>query len=287
MRIRELANKLGESFRTIKNIAAEWGHKVSPDTKLTEEEINIITKRLEKLNNQNLASFFGSLKNRFAKVNQLVKHQNYPVIKSHFSDDDAIDLCTRVYDSTTNQLAKQFRKNKSNEEYKYSIHRVAENMHEFYGGTLLTFVLSLKPIALSDPTTQMYVAETKNNATADFSLRDLIFTNENQEELTIVFKRKINLGYPGNFGFAVFRKKKNGTKEPVYAFSEGGNLIKSFIYKTPSITLFSSLIGGSTKFYFGQSSSNCLICDRELTDPVSIIYGIGPGCRANFPFFFK
>jgi Family of unknown function (DUF6011) len=35
---------------------------------------------------------------------------------------------------------------------------------------------------------------------------------------------------------------------------------------------------------YGRSTGNCCICDRELTDPVSVANGIGPYCAARFGF---
>lgn len=287
MNLVELAKAKGVTVSEIREIILEWRISVGPSQKLTEQEVAIISKRLDQLKNPDLGSYFGSLKSRFGKVVQTIKYLDYPPIRSHFSDEDAISLCSRVYDKPTNQLAKKFSKDTQNEEYKYSIHKVAENALAFYGGLLLTFVLGLKVFSSPDPAMQLYIADTSDTSEFNFSLRDLVFKNDDNEELTITFKRKTNFSKASDFGFAILRRNKKGRKEPIYCLTPSGFLLKSFIDKIPALSLFASPSGGTKDMYFGYTSAECFVCGRELTDPGSIIYGIGPSCRASYPLFFS
>ncbi len=286
--IRDLAIEKGVTRSEIINIIKEWGRTATPSQKLNDTEIAIISSRLDALPKKELNSYFGNLQNRFIKTKQSISFEKYPILAFHFYDDEAIKICKRVVDVPTNSLADKFSKDTSNYELKYSLHKVAENSLDFYGGLLITYVLSLKLLANATPQTQIFKSDTsKKYDPEDFSLRDIVFKDENNNDLIITFRRNTNYGQKTNFAFAVLKRKEDNKKEVLYSFSDLGYLIESFIDKIPPLTLFYTPNSVNGTFYFGYSTNNCFICGKELTDPQSIIYGIGPNCKANFPLYFS
>lgn len=279
----QLAREKGVTVTDIINIVSEWGRTATANQRLNETEEGIISSRLAEVPDPNLQSYFVNIENRFTTCVQGVSYEEYPIINSHFSDDDAQKLCLRLFDKPTVNLAKKFSRDRTDPKIKYSIHTVAENLREFYGGLLLTFVLNLNVLQNAGPTTQIY----QSDSNPDYSMRDLVFRNENNDELVITFRRMLALRRPTNFGFAIFKKRADEKRILLYNFSNTGILLESFINRTPPLTLFyRNGGGGMPSFYFGHSTSNCFICGRELDDPHSIIYGIGPTCRSNYPLIF-
>ena len=83
-------------------------------------------------------------------------------------------------------------------------------------------------------------------------------------------------------GYVTFlRKNKNNPFYTLLARIRKNGTIDSKFLKDLSIDLFSLVNNDSIEVFSGSFEIRCRVCGRELTDPKSIYYGIGPGCASN------
>ena len=225
--------------------------------------------------------------NIFAGVLNNISY-NRQTIATYFTDEQAAVICGKMSDFYARHIAAkylQLRNQVQGAVYRFQIHYLANKALAFYGGPVLTFLLGLRPLKFNDRSA--YAVKFQKLST-DISVTDidfpaLTFTTLKGDKYTLAFH--LSSEFPAK-----------ASKRPVKIFKKGiqvgsidtkgfvldaqGYFLKKLDATSPSLLTFCSFLASSKSpaFYSGVETGNCFVCNRQLTDPISIRYGIGPVC---------
>ncbi|RAK62013.1 hypothetical protein DLM85_24575 [Hymenobacter edaphi] len=93
-------------------------------------------------------------KNIFEQVQQTLVYSRMRV-ESHFTDEQAIIICSKMADSYARSLVVYYRQLSDTESiqasiYRYQLHYLAEKARRHYGGHILTFLYQLRSLKFSN-----------------------------------------------------------------------------------------------------------------------------------------
>lgn len=229
-------------------------------------------------------------KNQFEQVQQTVVYNRLRV-ESHFSDGQAVIICSKMADSYARALAARYRQ-LSDTEYiqasidRYQLHYLAEKAWRHYGGFILTFLYQLRSLKFSNR--QAYILQPdKNLASIDADFPALTFANRRGEEYTLVFHLVPGLPVKNPSARVSVFSYRSGRGKMLGAIDKSGHMLDlqgsmlDKLYQADSsLLIFCNYMKGSRQleFFTGVESGKCFVCSRPLTEPLSVRYGIGPVC---------
>lgn len=228
--------------------------------------------------------------NLFEQVQQTVLYSRMRV-ESHFTDEQAVVICSKMADSYARTLAANYRRLLDTDSiqasiYRYQLHFLAEKARHRYGGAILTFLYQLRSLKFSDR--QAHTLQPDKHLTsieADFPA--LTFASRVGEEYTLVFHlvpglpiknpaaRVSVFSYRAGSGTVLGAIDQSG-----YALDLQGQVVSKLQQTSSSLLIFCNYMKGSRQleFFTGVESGRCFVCSRPLTEPLSVRYGIGPVC---------
>lgn len=232
-----------------------------------------------KVENPELITVFS--KNIFARVVQEISHPNYKQIKSYFSDEQAKHICFKMSNKNIRYFSNLFITKTTGIDkltLRYQIHYLANKALTFYGGKILTFIYELKNWAGRKNDVEVLKMNPKSVYDVDTNFPKLhIQSYENNKSYTLTFTRAYE-----RFGSAYFPLKiTNNYSHKIARVSINGQLIDDFENCIPEIAIFKESIGEDFMLFSGYDDDFCDNCQKRLTDPISIKYGMGPTCRKD------
>nr|GEZ66304.1 hypothetical protein [Tanacetum cinerariifolium] len=257
--------------------------KNSKELKINAQHVNLqaLAENQEK---ETLPTF---TKNDFVNVVGLITY-NKQTISTNFTDEQAIIICSKMSDSYARFVSakyQQFSKHVQGGIYRYQLHYLANKSLAFYGGPILTFLMGLRALKFNTHSAYVVNFQRPDNNVSDISVDFpvLTFTTLRGEKYTLAFHLNHNAS-------------TSNIRKPIRIFKKGaqvgfidtkgfiadakGNLLRKLSSTDSSLLTFCSFLANSKSpaFYSGVETGNCFICDRQLTDPISLRYGIGPIC---------
>lgn len=208
-----------------------------------------------------------------------------------FSDEQIIRLLQKISNRDINQLALYFQ-NMKKEEIDYPIFKtllnnICNELLECYGSKILSFIYQLPFFTNRENGPEIYKAELNLNIDMDditFEAYKIPYENEYIyiELERIIRYEPFGRGKTSNKGYlTILRKNKNNSFYTLLARIKKDGTIDSEFLKDLNINLFSLITNDSIEVFSGSFEIRCRVCGRELTDPKSIYYGIGPGCATK------
>lgn len=212
----------------------------------------------------------------FNKSKQQVKFKGYPVVSSNFSDNEAINICSKMSSSFTRNLCKQLYNPKSNRQLLiYQIHHIANKAHKIFGGKILTFIHSLRNLNFKNQTASEIKTYTK--VVPDFPI--ISFDTGNTSFKISFFVKQTKKDNKLKADIRLFAPK---TYEQIGIIDEEGYIMAKLEKFKPQLTLFyQATKNNSFKIFSGVETGNCEICGRDLSHPISLRIGLGPICAKN------
>ncbi len=210
-----------------------------------------------------------TLHNRFKKIKTAILFGGEK-ISSHFTDADAISICKKIDNPTARRLVKDLDNTLlDRNEILYKLHYIAEKALSRYGGRFLSFIYSLKPLDNFESTVLALIDY--KSFTPSFPI--LTFEEDPHYKLFFYVRKDVQRKY-------IKRAVKIGLANDYKDLSITLYSIK------PIITLYLDKVNGIDVMYSLSAGINegvCLICERKLTNPKSILNRIGPCCaKKNF-----
>lgn len=228
--------------------------------------------------------------NLFEQVQQTVLY-NRMRVQSHFTDEQAVVICSKMADSYARTLAVNYRRLSDTDSiqvsiYRYQLHFLAEKARHRYGGAILTFLYQLRSLKFSDRQANTLQTD-KNLAGIEADFPALTFASRLGEEYTLVFHlvpglpvknpaaRVSVLSHRASGGAVLGAIDHSG-----YALDLQGQLVNKLKQASSSLLIFCNYMQDKRQleFFSGVESGKCFVCSRPLTEPRSVRYGIGPVC---------
>ncbi len=209
--------------------------------------------------------------NMFKIIKQTITHEKLSSIKSFFSNNEAIRICSKMNCAFIRSLCKMIQKQPDNAELLYQIHFIANKAHDIYGGKILTFIYKLEQMDFSK-NNPYYEVRTYTNVLPDFPILRLT-VGDDTFKVFFFLKRGHNKSIKSDI--RVFTKDN---QEIGYVDKEGYIItrLESF---NPHLTLFyTAMKDNSYSITAGVKAGSCEVCGRELTHPTSLKIGLGPEC---------
>lgn len=267
----------------------EFLREFTIDTKLFEKEYNRLKQHFKldghndkfEINSSKLKIHKNSIFkiNEFKEIRTIVLYENEPSIESYFTDEQAIVLCGKMVNSQARILAKNVRKNKGDRE-KYILHYFANKALKIYGGDVITFIINLKQIkiGISYDDKKVYQLDLlKQNEELPIFPSLRIQSPTDSYLLYFVLKKK--LGSERYISeISIFSKKTKRVIGTISRRNDAMCLVNNFDIEF-YIFLEMCTNVNNVKYYSGIESGRCILCNRVLTDPLSLICGVGPICR--------
>lgn len=220
------------------------------------------------------------LRDLFTEVVQCVKYSTLQEINSHFSDDQAISICSKMSSSYARRMVHELPKQTNDEERiekLYQIHFMANKAHAVFGGKILTLLYELPKLDFKYQTA--IEVKTYTQIRPDFPM---ITFQVNQTKLNITFytklHRKIIGGYTSNVSIYA-----SSTNQKIGWIDESGYIQVRLDKFRPQLSVFiRGIEEGNFEYYSGVETGECEFCKRPLTHPLSLRIGIGPICAKRY-----
>lgn len=178
----------------------------------------------------------------------------------------AIKLALDLENSTQEKLA-----DNGNE---HLVHDIAEALYQKYGGKICTFVLGLPIYQGGEDVDRVFLSDPKLRLD-ELYLDSIEVLGADGKRYYIGFDelepRKINMLICNSLTSLMARINTNGQ-------------IVEDVMNDLTFGIYETLRGGVAKIYSGALNEKCSICNKPLTDPESIYYGIGPICHGRFRY---
>jgi hypothetical protein len=218
-----------------------------------------------------------SLKTDFfkEKIGQ-INYNNYTTLETHFTNLQALNLCQKMTSPFTRNICRQYLKISSESTlYLYQLHYIANKALSLFGGKILSFILSLPEI------------DFKSHSAFEIRTYEKVIP----EFPVLTFSTGID-----KFKIAFFLKQRKGTKSlvpdfkvmhsryatPIGHLDQEGYIWTKLAEFKPFLNLFYEASDkGRVKVFAGVMTGHCAICNKPLTDPISLRIGIGPTCANN------
>ena len=215
------------------------------------------------------SNFFDKLKNK-------VFYKTLPDIDSHFSDFEAVNLCSKMSSSYTRSLCKQFDNSKTKSPFViYQIHFIANKALNLFGGKILSFIYNLRKLRFKNQTAKEITTYSK--VIPDFPI--ISFTSKDASFKISFFLKQDKAASQLKADVRIY--ETSGHQEIGHIDSDGNAILKLEKYK-PQLNLFYEAIRDNDfKIYSGIETGICDVCGYKLTTPVSLRIGIGPICAKN------
>lgn len=210
--------------------------------------------------------------NFFDKPKATITFNGLPPIRTHFTDEQAIGICSKMSSSFTRNLCRQLSNPRENrKKILYQLHYIANKALNIYGGKMLTFIYQLRNLNFKN-TTAIEV-QTYSKVIPDFPL---ISFDVGQDSFCISFFAK---QIRPNKIIPDIRLFTSRSFEEIGLIDEEGYIFYKLSKFKPRLTLFfESLKEGKFEIRAGVESGYCQRCNRELTHPLSLRIGFGPDC---------
>jgi hypothetical protein len=201
-------------------------------------------------------------------------------IKSFFTDEEALNICSKMSDSFSRRLVQEFIIEQSTKT-RFFLHHRANNALKEFGGFIISFIYKIPKLKQSNIRNTHLKNLFKNKGIVFPVLKIKNPYSDDYLYLTFKENRKSNNKRTIN----IFRKNTDSYDE-IGEINEGKLLtkVRSKIY----FDFFTSnLIDGKFDIFAGVETGECIICKRELTAPFSVNNGIGPACAKKIGFNFE
>lgn len=311
----QIAKDLGVTTEVVKNTLKNLGHLVrSPSSKfdlLVEKAVkeNVLVKGIkfneEKTRRVNVKSIHSIPKEFYASnpfeatFHNIITTQNYfknrvantviqdgVEIQTIFSHTEAFTICAGLEDRNVKKMAREYfdSKHLTGEQVRFG-HLSAMAAFEKYGGSLISYVMSLEPLPFkAADATQIFSELDKRRHKQDFPLLRILFINERHERETLqvtYFSEKV--GNERQRYSNVIQVKNLSTGAKLMRVTRDGIVMSERNAKNtiPVLQLFIKFSSNPKKaiLHYGLATGECSICGRPLKDTESVRIGVGPICR--------
>lgn len=231
--------------------------------------------------------------NDFFIDNSIVKNDLFTTKKntfSHFNDKEVVRILKKVSNLNVKKLANYFERLKDdNEEYKIFrkvLHNICEELLKIYGSQIISLIYNLPFISDFEEVNEVH------NILLNISIDDINFNGYKipcgNEYIYLGIDRTIRYDiynrktYDHGSVLLMKKNKKNDYFSLLCRIKSDGKIDKDFINNL-EFNIY-SVINQKNKIelYSGSFDVRCRVCGRELNDPTSIYYGIGPECARNY-----
>ncbi len=212
----------------------------------------------------------------FTEVVQSVKYSGLQEINSHFSDDQAVSLCSKMSSSYARRIVNELSQVSDDDERierLYQIHFMANKAHAVFGGKILTLLYELPKLEFKYQTA--IEVKTYTQVRPDFPL---ITFQVNQTKLNVTFYTKLHRNIIGGYtpNVSIYT---SGSHHQIGWIDETGHIQVRLEKFRPQLSIFiGGIQDGRFEYYSGVETGRCEICTRPLTHPLSLRIGIGPEC---------
>lgn len=191
-------------------------------------------------------------------------------IETIFTNEEIKKIFQKISTPHTRFLCKNFIANLK------ELHSLAMIYYSYYGGHLLTFLMSLPPIQFADKR----CFEVKNYERTTYLIPTLtVKTLRNNGEMTIVFYPALKRGNSFNSVATLI----NSSKQTIGEINSEGLIVPANRRFNPILSLFAKVVNDKVKISSGiEFGNNCLYCNLPLEDPISIQRGYGKTCAERF-----
>ena len=210
--------------------------------------------------------------------NNIIYQDNNSNFETVFTDDQVINLIYKISNRNLRKLVWEFERIKVSQSdrflhLKFILHKICMKLLNKFGAKMLSFILNLNVHSRTEEVSDYHPNPYNIN-----------IDKENLNFDTISIQKgyhKIHLG----FEISDFNKKPymivcNSNGYLSGRINEFGYLEDGFINRI-SFNLFEFLEDGHLSYFGAILNCHCRICNRELTVPESVYYGIGPTCRGG------
>lgn len=220
----------------------------------------------------NTSKFLHIENDQFFKVKQIVRYSNYPEIRSHFTNLEARHICAKMSSSFTRRLCTEVSIHSTSEFANYQLHSIANKALRIFGGKILSFVYSLRPLKFKNNTA--IETQTYNKVVPDFPI--MTFSTKGSSFKIAFFVKKTGTKDKLEKDIRVFDSK---TFKLIGTMTDEGDVLIKLNDFKPRLTIFYEESGiGEIILTAGVEEGNCDLCNLPLTVPLSLRLGIGPVC---------
>jgi hypothetical protein len=315
LRIKEIAIRSERSVRFFKELFRKAQKFIDANTQLSEQDVLKLDQLLsKKITERQFYTFVATSRflneksqfTEFAKKNpfeseirqlfvddaneyrNVIQKINFNgnKIKSVFTDFQAFTICKGLSDSKPRSIAKKyFKKNIVLIEDRYNGHWWAMETKNKYPSNVISKLFSLPELPFEAKLNNLIFE--KLDVRRVYNIKPIIrlsFESCEIKKVSISFINCETYGVNTN----VVQIKDIESKKVIFKLSRDGFVLpdKNAIGIIPVIRFFMRSSGPIEEaiLYYGVQTGNCPICNKELTDPLSLAKGIGPVCGKQHGF---
>lgn len=315
LRIKEIAIRSKKSVRYFKELFRKAQKSIDANTQLSEQDVLKLDQLLSKTINERqfymfvstsqflneesmftefaknnpfeseIIQLFNDYSNEFGNVIQEIEF-NGNKIKSVFTDFQAFTICKGLSDSKPRSIAKKyFKKNIVLIEDRYNGHLWAMETKNKYPSNVISKLFSLPELPFKAKLNNLIFEEL--DVRRVYNKKPIIrlsFDSFKGKKVSISFINCETYGVNTN----IVQIKDIESKNVIFKLSRDGFVLpeKNAVGIIPVIRFFMRSSDHIEKaiLYYGVQTGNCPICNKELTDPLSLAKGIGPVCGKQHGF---
>ena len=214
-------------------------------------------------------------RNIFDRVKNYISFIGFPQIESCFEDSEALNVCSKMASSFPRRICKEYQRYRNDNELRYQLHYLANKALTLYGGHVLSFMYSLRPLKFTNARDAEELI-TYSRVLPDFPI---ITLKTRSERFNVSFYLKQQKNGELKSDVVVYTKEH----EKVGEIDEHGYLMFKLEKFRPRLNMFlTQYKENGYELFSGIESGYCIVCGRPLEDPKSIRLGIGPVCVEKY-----
>ncbi len=213
--------------------------------------------------------------NLFQKPQKKIRFPNLPELISNFTDNEAIDICSKMTSSFSRNLCSELNTSTSKRDLiLYQLHFIANKALKIFGGNVLTFIHQLRKLRFKNRTANEI--KTYKKVVPDFPILSFKYSHSDSLKISFFLKQTKNGIRPD---MRIFSSK---TFDEIGHLDESGYIFTKLEKFRPQLSMFcSAQQKNQLELFAGVENGYCDLCGKELTHPNSLRIGLGPVCARN------
>lgn len=214
--------------------------------------------------------------NIFQDIKKEIQYSNFPKLFTNFTDNQAIDVCSKLTSSFARNLCSKLNtSNGKRELILYQLHYIANKALKIFGGNILTFICQLRKLRFKTQTANEI--KTYSKVIPDFPILSFKYSPSDSLKISFFLKRTNN-----NDLKPYIRVFSSKTFDEIGYLDERGYIHARLERFRPQLSMFCvAQQKNQLELFAGVENGYCDLCGKELTHPDSLRIGLGPVCAKN------